>query len=163
MQSLTRVAAIFLALICLGSSINAQENPFAQHGKLRIAKSGTHLEHADGTPFFFLADTAWTGPALSTDEDWKLYLADRKKKGFTAIQFNAICPWRTAATDLEGRTAYDIKDGKLAPNREYFQRLDARLKAINDAGLLAAPVLVWAHKKGDACFDLTEEQVIELV
>ena len=57
---------------------------------MRVADSGTYLEHADGTPFFFLADTVWTGPALSTPEDWQLYLADRKQKGFTAIQFNML-------------------------------------------------------------------------
>lgn len=141
----------------------ADDNPFVAHGKLRIAKSGTHLEHADGTPFFFLADTAWTGPALSTEAEWKLYLADRKKKGFTAVQFNCVSPWRTAPADLEGRTSYEIKDGNLVPNEEFYKRLDARLKAINDSGLLAVPVLVWAHKKGDAGFDLTEEQVITLV
>ena len=132
----------------------ADDNPFVKHGKLRVAKSGTYLEHADGTPFFFLADTVWTGPALSTEEDWKFYLADRKKKGFTAIQFNCVSPWRTAPTDREGRTSYSIKDGKLVPNEAFFQQLDARLKAINDAGLLAVPVLAWAHKKGDAGFDL---------
>lgn len=139
------------------------QDPFTKHGRLRVAKAGTHLEHADGTPFFFLADTVWTGPALSTEADWKRYLQDRKKKGFTAIQFNAICPWRTAATDLEGRTAYAVKDGKLIPSEDYFKRLDARLKAINDAGLLAVPVLVWAHKKGDAGFDLPEKHIITLV
>lgn len=141
----------------------AQDNPFVQHGKLRVAKSGTHLEHADGTPFFFLADTTWNGPALSTAEDWQLYLQDRKSKGFTAIQFNAVCPWRSAPTDLEGRTAYTITDGKLIPNEQFFKRLDARLKAVNDAGLLAVPVLVWAHKAGDAGFDLSEEHIITLV
>ena len=68
----------------------ADNNPFAVHGKLRVAKSGTHLEHADGTPFLFIADTCWTGPALSPAEDWGFYLKDRKAKGFTAVQFNAI-------------------------------------------------------------------------
>ncbi len=155
---------VALAVLSVPAAVSAaDDNPFAKHGKLRVAKSGTYLEHADGTPFFFLADTAWTGPALSTEAEWKLYLEDRKKKGLTAVQFNAICPWRTAATDLEGRTAYDLKDGKLVPNEDYFKRLDARLKAINDAGLLAVPVLVWAHKKGDAGFDLSEENVLSLV
>ena len=129
--------------ICLlgltSTTISANDNAFAKHGRLRVAKSGTHLEHADGTPFFFLADTAWTGPALSTEEEWKLYLDDRKKKGFTAIQFNCVSPWRTAPTDREGRTAYSIKDGKLIPNEEYFRQLDARLKAINDAGPARGP------------------------
>jgi hypothetical protein len=141
----------------------ADDNPFAKHGKLRVSKSGTHLEHADGTEFFFLADTCWTGPALSSAEDWDFYLKDRKAKGFTAVQFNAISPWRTAPTDAEGRTAYTIADGKLTPNEDYFKRLDARLKAINDAGLLAVPVLIWAHKKGDAGTELSDEQIVTLV
>ena len=144
-------------------AIGADDNPFTRHGKLRIAASGTHLEHTDGTPFFFLADTAWTGPALSTEADWANYLADRKKKGFTAIQFNCVSPWRTAPTDAAGRTSYATRDGKLVPNEDFFKQLDARLKAVNDAGLLAVPVLVWAHKKGDAGFELTEEQIITLV
>src|SRR5262245_21075618 len=135
MRHLTSLLA-FAATFALPGFAAAQDNPFTAHGKLRVAKSGTYLEHADGTPPFLLADTACTGLALSTADEWQLYLRDRKQKGFTAIQFNAVSPWRTAATDLEGRTAYDIKDGKLVPNELYFKRLDARLKAINDAGLL---------------------------
>ncbi|HEY2784082.1 MAG TPA: DUF4038 domain-containing protein [Fimbriiglobus sp.] len=136
--------------------------PFDTHGPLRVAKSGTYLEHADGTPFFFLADTCWTGPALSTEKDWQTYLVDRKKKGFTAIQFNMVCPWRTAATDAEGNVSYFIKDGKLSLNEPFYRRLDARLEAINDAGLLAVPVLCWACVKGDPGIVLNEEQVIDL-
>jgi hypothetical protein len=136
---------------------------FAQHGRLRVAESGTHLEHTDGTPFFFLADTVWTGPARSTADDWQIYLADRKSKGFTAIQFNMASPWRTAAADREGRTSYKIEADRLIPNEEFYRQLDARMKAIADAGLLAVPVLVWANKKGDAGVDLTEEQILTLV
>ena len=62
MNSTLRVALALVALAALGDSIRADENPFTKHGKLRVAKSGTHLEHKNGTPFFFLADTAWTGP-----------------------------------------------------------------------------------------------------
>jgi hypothetical protein len=163
MTRLLRVVVAPLLLVLATPALGADDNPFTKHGNLRVAKSGTNLEHTDGTPFFFLADTAWTGPALSTEEEWKLYLADRKKKGFTAIQFNCVSPWRTAPTDRDGRTAYSIEDGKLVPNEDFFKQLDARLKAVNDAGLLAVPVLVWAHKKGDAGFDLPEDHVITLM
>jgi hypothetical protein len=160
---LTRALAV-VATLALGSPGSAaDDNPFTKHGRLRVAKSSTHLEHADGTPFFFLADTVWTGPALSTDEDWALYLKDRKAKGFTAIQFNCVSPWRTAPTDSEGRTSYTITGDKLVPNEEFYKKLDARMKAVNDAGLLAVPVLVWAHKNGDAGMELTEEQLVALV
>ncbi len=140
----------------------AADDPFAAHGRLRVAKSGTHLEHADGTPFFVLADTCWTGPALAGEKDWKTYLDDRVKKGFTAVQFNVVSPWRTAPTDAEGNTSYVLTDGKLTLNEKFYTRMDARLKAINDAGLLAVPVLVWAHKKGDPGKELTEEQITTL-
>jgi hypothetical protein len=161
-----RIPACALAVVLLAPTLAASadgDSPFTKHGKLRVAKAGTHLEHADGTPFFFLADTCWTGPALSTAEDWDVYLKDRKAKGFTAVQFNCVSPWRTAPTDAAGRTSYAIKDGKLVPDAAFFQQLDARLKAVNDHGLLAVPVLVWAHKKGDAGFDLPEDQVVRLV
>jgi hypothetical protein len=156
-----RLLSLF-AVFAITSVAVAADNPFARHGRVRVAKSGTHLEHADGTPFFVLADTCWTGPALSSEKDWQRYLDDRVKKGFTAVQFNMVSPWRTAPTDAEGNISYDLKDGKLTLNERFYTRLDARLKAINDAGLLAVPVLCWAHKKGDAGKELTEGQIVDL-
>lgn len=141
----------------------AADHPFQAHGALRIAESRTHLEHADGTPFFFLADTCWSGPALSTAEDWQKYLKNRKAKGFTAIQFNMVSPWRAAPTDASGRTSYTVRDGQLTINQDYYQQLDQRIRAINDAGLLAVPVLCWAHRKGDAGVELSEEHITELI
>lgn len=152
-----------LSAVVLLIPLVASANPFETHGKLQVSKSGTYLEHKDGTPFLVLADTCWTGPTLSTEKDWQIYLDDRKAKGFTAVQFNCVCPWRTAPTDASGRASYEIKDGKLIPDSAFFDQLEARVKAINNAGMLAMPVLVWAHKKGDAGFDLSEEQIVELV
>ena len=153
---------LLAGVIALSLGTAFAETPFEKHGRIRVAKSGTHLEHADGVPFFFLADTCWTGPALSGEKGWDKYLADRKKKGFTAVQFNMVSPWRTAPTDAEGNVSFTVTHGKLSLNEAFYKRLDARLKAINDAGLLAVPVLVWAHKKGDAGKELTDEQLIDL-
>jgi len=152
-----------VALFAVASLTVAADTPFTKHGRIRVAKAGTHLEHTDGTPFFFLADTCWTGPAFSTEKDWQKYLDDRVKKGFTAVQFNMASPWRCAPTDAEENASYTLKDGKLVPNEAFYKRCDARLKAINDAGLLAVPVLCWAHRKGDAGKELTEEQITALV
>src|SRR5437868_8291214 len=101
-----------VVLFAVASAAVAADTPFSKHGRIRVAKSGTHLEHADGKPFIFLADTCWTGPALSTEKDWQTYLDNRVKKGFTAIQFNMVSPWRTAPTDAEGNISYVIKIGR---------------------------------------------------
>jgi hypothetical protein len=143
--------------------ILAVDNPFEKHGKLRVAKSKTHLEHADGTPFFFLADTCWTGPALSTEADWKTYLDDRVAKRFSAIQFNILSPWRTAPTDRDGNKSYSIESGRIVPNEAFYKRLDGHMKMINDAGLLAVPVLCWSNSNADPGRTLTESQILDLV
>ncbi len=142
---------------------NSIVNPFKQHGSVLVAPAKTHLEHADGTPFFFLADTCWTGPALSTKAEWEQYLLDRKRKGFTAIQFNMASPWRSAPTDAEDRIAYTCRNGHFAVNEEFYLRMDQRLTAINAAGLLAVPVLCWAHTTGDIGRELNESNLLELV
>ncbi len=135
---------------------------FVQHGPLKIGKSKTHLAHHDDEPLFFLADTCWTGPALSNKEDWEEYLIKRKLQGFTAIQYNALSPWRCAPTDAEGLLPYVLQP-KFDINPAYFKRLDERIDAINTEGLLAAHVMVWANKKGDAGIDLKPEQLERLL
>lgn len=117
-------------------------NPFLQHGALRVAADGTHLEHADGTPFFWLGDTAWNGALLSKADDWNTYLQDRVAKKFTAVQF-VTTQWRSAPANLEGAVAFTGKDN-VQLNPAFFKRMDARIDALNAKGLLAVPVLLWA-------------------
>lgn len=139
-------------------------NPFELHGRVRVSGSGTYLEHNDGTPFFFLSDTCWSGPALSDEDEWLKYLMDRKQKGFTAIQFNMVSPWRCTITDAEGRQSYKLENNQFWVNEDYYsKRLDSRLKAINDIGLLAVPVLCWSHMEGDAGKELSENNLITLI
>ena len=76
-------------------------NPFAEHGPIQVSGDGRYFVHADGTPFFWLADTAWNGALLSTREDWSRYLDDRVTKRFSAIQF-VTTQWRTAYQNLRG-------------------------------------------------------------
>lgn len=61
------------------------------HGPLQVSSNNRYLEHADGTPFLWIGDTAWElfYRLRSTDpdsHDIEEYFTDRKKKGFTVIQ-----------------------------------------------------------------------------
>ncbi len=135
--------------------------PLFRHGELRLSENRRYLEHFDGTPFFWLADTVWCGPALSDLNDWNIFLKDRVWKEFTAIQF-VMTQWRMTKTDAEGNPTFLGKD-KIFINPAYFQRLDKYVDSINDAGLLAVPVLLWAIR-GDENpgYYLPEDQKIVL-
>ena len=143
------------------------DNPFLTHGPIRVAANGHTFEHADGTPFFYLGDTVWNGAMLSKDDDWPVFLEDRRAKKFSGIQFVTHAPWIAAYTNLEGEVAYTKLD-KFPVNPHFFRRIDARIDAVNDKGLLALPVLCWAiHTQRAEEFipgvALSLEQIIKFV
>ena len=135
--------------------------PLYRYGELRLSDNRRYFEHADGTPFFWLADTVWCGPLLSDLKDWNIFLKDRLWKEFTAIQF-VMTQWRMTKTDADGNPTF-LGKNKVAVNPPYFQRLDKYMDAINDAGFLAVPVLLWAIRGNDnPGYYLPEDQKIVL-
>jgi len=53
---------------------------------LRVSENGRYLIRRDGTPFFWLGDTAWLLFQMTTREDADLYLKTRARQGFSVIQ-----------------------------------------------------------------------------
>jgi len=113
-----------------------------KHGAIIHPKGTYHLAHADGTPFFWTACTAWNGAMKATDEEWEYYLSHRVEHNYSAIQF-CTTQWRGLDVDRKGRTAFE-GSGIITINPEFFQDLDKRVDEVNAHGLLAAPVLLWA-------------------
>jgi hypothetical protein len=121
---------------------------FERHGPVRLAADRRSLAHVDGTPFLWLADTAWNGPLRSIADEWEDYLRERVRQRFTAVQWVAT-HWLAAPDgDIDGRRAF-AGHQRIAVDPAFFQRLDTRLDAMNAAGLLAAPVLLWAAEWSD--------------
>jgi hypothetical protein len=117
-------------------------NPLYRAGGPRVSPNRRYFVQADGRPWFWLADTAWNGALLSTDSEWADYIADRTAKRFTAIQV-VMTQWRAGRADENGQVAFTGKDA-IAVNPPFFRRMDGKIKALNDAGLVAVPVILWA-------------------
>ncbi len=73
-------------LILLIVSFTAATAFSQQHGGLRVAENNRYLEYEDGTPFFYLGDTAWELFHRLNREEADRYLTDRAEKGFTVVQ-----------------------------------------------------------------------------
>ncbi|MBM3812863.1 MAG: DUF4038 domain-containing protein [Acidimicrobiia bacterium] len=123
-------------------------NPLYLRGAPRLSADRRYFAQADGTPWFWLACTGWNSAILSTDTEWKQYLADRAAKRFTAIQLILHAPWRAGRQDENGEVAFT--PGKpLRVNPRFFQRMDRKLDECNEAGLAAAAVVLWALTSRD--------------
>lgn len=118
------------------------DNPLYRHGALRVSDGGRYLVHADGTPFFWLADTAWNGVLKSDAPGWEKYLKERASKGFNAVQW-VTGQWLGWRGDEKGQTVFSGRE-RIRVNPEFCRRMDARVDALNDHGFISAPVLLWA-------------------
>ena len=108
---------------------------FEKHGQVRVARDHRHLEHADGTPFFWLADTVWNGARVSELKDWEFYAGIRAAHRFTVVQLAAA-----PGEDVQQESAYNGFPERIAINPEFFKRLDAKLEILAQAGILSAIV-----------------------
>lgn len=122
----------------------ANESKLDIHTKGGIVrpKGCYYLTHADGTPFFFTACTAWNGALKSTEQEWVHYLKHRAEHGYNVIQF-VTTSWRGCDKDAEGQVAFE-GSGRIRVNPDFYKRLDHKVDQINEHGLVAAPVLLWA-------------------
>ena len=147
----------------------AGDTVFAQHGPLRLSDDRRSFVHHDGTPFFWLADTCWSGPLLSTDDEWQHYLDVRTEQQFSAVQWVATNYLAAPNGDRDRRLPYTGKR-EITVDPAFFQRLDQKQAAITAAGLLGVPVLLWAAEwssdpavnASNPGFDLPEDQAILL-
>jgi hypothetical protein len=140
-ETLTAVAGDFDCVPYAG------DNPLYRHGPPRLAPEGRHLVHADGPPFFWLADTVWNGPILATPEEWAAYLEVRRAQGFSAAQYVST-HWRTAPDGGPDGPSYAGGDRLEGLRPAFFRRLDARLDEAAESGIVGAPVLLWAIGSG---------------
>jgi len=120
---------------------------FERHGLVRVARDRHHLEHQDGTPFFWLADTVWNGARVSEPKDWEFYASARASQRFTVVQW-AVAP----GDDLRNQSAYTGFPERIGINPDFFKRLDAKLNVLNQAGILSAivPILELPSVKNTA-------------
>ncbi len=126
---------------------NKSDLDLYQHGSITHPAGEYYFTHADGTPFFWTACTAWNGALLSTEDEWEKYLTHRKNHGYNVIQF-VTTQWRGCEANRFGEKAFE-GSGRIRLNVDFFKRMDKKIQRINDYGLIAAPVLLWALPFGD--------------
>ena len=116
---------------------------------LRASDNGHFLQAADGSPFFYLADTAWLLFNKLTIDEADRYFADRAAKGFTAVQ---ACVFRdlfepntpNVAGTRPFATDEDLHAAKLNP--AWMEHVVRVVRLAAEHGLFLALLPTWGDK-----------------
>ncbi len=108
--------------------------------RLKVSDNNRFLVHEDGSPFFWLGDTAWELFHRLDRDDTELYFNNRIEKGFSVIQAVVL-------SELDGLNipnAYgEIPLENLDPTKpreEYFKHVDWVIAKAGELGLYIAGV-----------------------
>ena len=123
-------------------------NTLLMHGAVRVSENHRYFEHADGTPFLWLADTWWKGLCRRISLDgFKTLAADRHQKGFDVVQIVAgLYPDEPAFDDRgknEGGYVWEPEYARINP--AYFDAADPRIQALVNSELVPAIVGSWGY------------------
>lgn len=110
---------------------------------LHVSADGRYLVQEDGSPFLYLADTAWELFHRLTREETDLYLRNRASKGFNAIQavvlaeLNGLCE-----PNAYGHLPLVDRD-PAQPNEPYFKHVDYVVREAAALGMYVAMLPTW--------------------
>jgi hypothetical protein len=142
---------ILLAIVSL-SPLLAVAAPFDgpsvdfAHGHLKVSDNHRFLVHADGTPFFYLGDTAWELFHRLTLAESEQYLENRRAKGFTVIQAVTLAEFDGLNVPNRNGDLPLIDKDPTEPNEGYFKHVDAVVEIAQKKGLFIGLLPTWGDK-----------------
>ncbi|QKZ12996.1 glycoside hydrolase family 140 protein [Spirosoma sp. KUDC1026] len=133
-----------LLFVLLQSQLLAQ-SPFT-NGRLKVSDNKRYLVHQDGTPFFWLGDTAWELFHRLNREEADLYLKKRAEQGFTVVQAVALAELDgLTETNPYGDVPLQTND-PTKPNEAYFKHVDFIIDKAAQYGIVIAFLPTWGDK-----------------
>ncbi len=118
---------------------------------LQVSPDGHRLQHADGTPFFYLGDTAWELFHRLDRNEARRFLEHRAGLGFNVIQ--AVVLAQLGGLDVPNPYgAVPLLDrDPTRPNEAYFEHVDAVVEMADSLGLFVGLLPTWGSywRSGD--------------
>ena len=148
MKSLLSLLALSVSAMALSAS------PPRTGGPLRIAPDGRSFQQADGTPFFWLGDTAWLITQKLNREEVRTYFENRRDKGFNVVQccvvqflndksFNGSAA--VLGNDISKLAVTPGSDPTDPTQYDYWDHVDYVVDTAAANGIYVAIAPVWSH------------------
>ncbi len=153
-----KTTAFLLLLSMFYLPAQAQTATSQPPGPLRVSDNHRYLVKADGTPFFYLGDTAWELFHRLNREEAERYLRNRAAKGFTVIQAVALAeidglhdpnPYGDVPLRNDEPTQPDTTSGSDPGNPEqydYWDHVDWIVNKAGELGLYIGLLPTWGDK-----------------
>ncbi|MBW3467172.1 DUF4038 domain-containing protein [Arthrospiribacter ruber] len=132
---------LFFLLTGASCCLQAQVN-----GPIRISDNGRFFTHPDGTPFFWMADTAWELFHRTDIREAEFYLEKRSRQGFNVIKAVALAEIDGLRTPSTNGDLPFVSLESLEFNEPYWKYVDEVMDLAESFGLHIALLPTWGDK-----------------
>jgi Protein of unknown function (DUF4038)/Putative collagen-binding domain of a collagenase len=146
LEYLTSMKKLIFYIFLLAITYQSPAQSIFKHGNLQKTKNGHYLQYADGTPFFWLGDTAWELFHRLNLSEIRQYLDNRSAKGFNIIQAVAIAEFDGLTRPNQyGEVPLKNLDPST-PNPKYFMVLDSTIHMARKRNMYIGLLPTWGDK-----------------
>jgi len=147
MKSLFMIALATAAMLAGQSGVSPSVN--LSDGPLKVSENKRFLVHANGTPFFWLGDTAWELFHRLDLKEAERYLENRRARGFNVIQAVVLAELDGLGKPNRQGHLPLIDNDPTRPNEAYFKDVDAVVNMAERRGMFIGLLPTWgSHVNG---------------
>jgi hypothetical protein len=153
MKKLLGIMCAITLLYSCGDDGKKKSSSASTAWQLSVSSNGRFLVKSDGTPFFWLGDTAWLIFNKMTRSDVETYMADRQSRGFNVVQVSLLHPTlpiksvygalSIEGTDISKPIVTAGNDPNDSAQYDYWDHVDYVVDTAAKYGIYLAMVPVW--------------------
>lgn len=141
------IIALVLCLVCCGITTAQGAKPW-DNGRLKVSENHRYLIHENGTPFFWLGNTAWLISERLTRDDVEFYLTKEREAGYNVEQIqvlNAIPTFNIYGMQANDES-FDMQKFSRKDQYGYWEHLDYIVDFAASQGIYIAMDCIWGSQ-----------------
>ena len=133
--------ATVLSLAAMAQQKSQTVKPW-EHGRLRVSDNQRFLQHEDGTPFFWLGETAWLMPQRLNRDEVQYYLQKCHEAEYNMVQIQLMN--EVPSYNVYGQKSLTVgADGSWQMGEGYWEHVDHIVSMAERHGIYVGMVCIW--------------------
>ena len=141
------IIALVLCLVCCGITTAQRAKPW-DNGRLKVSDNHRYLIHENGTPFFWLGNTAWLISERLTRDEVEYYLVNEHRAGYNVEQIQVInsIPTFNIYGHQANDASFDMWKFSKKDQYGYWEHLDYIVDFAASQGIYIAMDCIWGSQ-----------------
>ena len=141
------IIALVLCFVCCGITTAQRAKPW-DNGRLKVSENHRYLIHENGTPFFWLGNTAWLISERLTRDEVEYYLVNEHRAGYNVEQIQVInsIPTFNIYGQQANDASFDMWKFSKKDQYGYWGHLDFIVDFAASQGIYIAMDCVWGSQ-----------------